>query len=268
MGKRLMSIVVLSWNRLAYTKQTIEALLARTTVLHELILVDNNSAELGLREYLLSVKGNDKTARVECVFNDRNLGVSGGRNSGLVKATGEYLVTIDDDVVVPNTWDVSIKEACDKVPGLGITGVNVEKAKYPPKNINGAVVCPKNGNLGGACLCLPRRVFERVGYYNYFSTYGHEDCAMYYRLAQIGLMSAYIAPRGIHLDKDADKKYRAEKSRAHVRGSIQLAELSNYLRVMRKTGDVYVAFDPNFIPKDESLFTNDLILNDRSKGVV
>ena len=86
---------------------------------------------------------------------------------------------------------------------------------------------------------------------------------MYYRLTQIGLMSAYIHPKGIHLDRDKDLKYRVEKTKAHVRGSIQLSELSNYLRVMRKTGDVYTPFDPNFVPKDESLFTNDLILKDR-----
>lgn len=265
MANKLMSIVVLNWNRKHYSTQTIENIIKRTTIPNELILVDNNSKEEGLKDYLSSVKGNSKTQRVECVFNDRNLGVSGGRNSGLVRAKGDYLVTIDDDVLVPHNWDVLMASACDRIQNLGITGVNVEPNKYPVKNINGIKVCPKNGNLGGACLCLPKRVFDKVGYYNYFSTYGHEDCAMYYRLTQIKLMSAYIEPRGTHLDKDLDKAYRQEKNKAHKGGSVQLSELSRYLKEMRKTGNVYVSFDPNYIPPDEQFFTNDLVLKDRKK---
>jgi len=149
--------------------------------------------------------------------------------------------------------------ACDNIPKLGITGVNVEPVKYPTKSLNGVMVRPKNGNLGGACLCLPRRVFKRVGYYNYFSTYGHEDSAMYFRLKQIGLISAYIVPRGQHLDTDADKAYRAAKNDAHRKGSVQLNGLSKYLKTMRATGEVYVAFDPDYTPPDIDIFTNELI---------
>lgn len=259
---KLMSVVMLNWNRLHYSKQTLERIIQASTMPIELIIVDNNSMpESGVRDYFNSIKADleKRFVKVIYVFNDKNLGVAGGRNSGLVHATGEYLVTIDDDVLVPDKWDVSMAEACDKIPGLGITGVNVEPNKYPSKVINGINVAPKNGNLGGACLCLPRRVFNRVGYYNYFSTYGHEDCAMYYRLVKIGLASAYIVPRGKHLDVDADKAYRAAKNDAHKRGSVQLGELSKYLKYMRGSGDVYVSFDPNFEPADQKIFTNDLI---------
>lgn len=260
MSNKLMSIVVLNWNRLHYTKQTVERIIEVTTIPHELILVDNNSyEESGVRQYLKSLDGKTNAEKVTYVFNDKNLGVAGGRNSGLVHATGDYLVTIDDDVFVPNKWDILMAEACDKIPKLGITGVNVEPAKYPARVYNGANVRPKSGNLGGACLCIPRRVFKSIGYYNYFSTYGHEDCAMYYRLAHLGLMSAYIVPRGKHLDTDADKAYRKAKNDAHKRGSLQLQELSKYLKYMRSTGDVYVSFDPDCEPTDLKIFTNELI---------
>jgi len=257
---KLMSIIVLSWNRLHYSKITIENILKKTTLPNQLILVDNNSSEeSGVRQYLKSVKGNKHTKEVIHVFNDRNYGVAGGRNTGLLKASGEYLCTIDDDILVPDRWDVLMADACDKVPGLGITGVNVEPHKFPVRVLNGARVCPKKGNLGGACLCLPRRVFKAIGYYNYFSTYGHEDCAMYYRLVVAKLSSAYIEPRGVHLDKDEDKEYRAEKNKAHQGGSVQRSALSTYLKYMRSTGDVYVPFDPKFEPPDLESFTNDLI---------
>lgn len=259
-----MSIVILSWNRRNYLEQTVKNILDRTTIKHELILVDNNSAEKsGVREYLDSVVGNKHTENIIKVYNDKNLGVAGGRNSGLVHAKGDYLVTIDDDILVPKEWDVKMAEACDKIPKLGITGVNVEPFKFPVKPINGVRVRPKNGNLGGACLCLPRRVFKTVGYYNYFSTYGHEDAAMFYRLKQVGFISAYIEPKGVHLDVDADKAYRLAKNDAHKKGSVQLQALSSYVAEMRKTGQVYVSFDPNYDPEDLKVFTNDLIMNGR-----
>lgn len=258
---KLMSIIVLNWNRLHYTKQTIERILEVTTIPHELILVDNNSTEeSGVRQYLDTVKGNEKTVDIIRVYNKKNFGVGGGRNTGLLRATGDYLTTIDDDVLVPSSWDVLMAEACDKIPKLGITGVNVEPTNYPIKEINGIKVRPKKNNLGGACLCMPKRVSKRVGFHNCFNLYGHEDCSMYYRLAKLGFISAYIVPRGKHLDTDADLEYRKVKNDAHRKGSAQLKELSAYLMYMRKTGDVYVPFDPDdFNPIDKNIFTNSLI---------
>ena len=269
-NKTLMSIIVLNWNRLEYTKKTISRILETTTMPNQLILVDNNSTEeSGVRQYLDTVKGNAHTVEVIRVYNSINYGVAGGRNTGLMRAKGDYLVTIDDDILVPNKWDVLMAEACDKIPKLGITGVNVEPIKFPVKEINGVKVRPKNGNLGGACLCLPRRIFKRVGYYNYNSKdggnlYGHEDSLMYYRLNYLGLISAYIAPRGVHLDTDQDKAYRVAKNEAHKKGSIQLRCMSGYLKAMRKTGDVYVSFDPKYEPPDKDIFTNELITGDKS----
>ena len=261
MGK--LSIIVLSWNRLHYTKQTIECIIKKTSVPHELILVDNNSTEeSGVRQYLSSIKGNSNTVEIKLIFNKKNLGVAGGRNSGLAQAKGDYLMTIDDDIMLPDNYDKHMVEACDKIPKLGITGVNVEPIKYSVQEVNGVKVRPKNGNLGGACLCIPRRVFNTIGYYNYFSTYGHEDAAMFYRLMHKGFISAYIEPRGIHLDDDSLKGYRVAKNDAHKKGSVQLKALSAYLAEMRKTGNVFVPFDPNFDPPDLKIFTNELINND------
>ena len=262
----LFSMILLTWNRLDYTKQTLEGIISTATVRMEIILVDNNSMpESGVQEYLLSMKDRleAKFERVIYIFNDRNMGVSGGRNVGLSAASGGYLATIDDDVLLSGKWDVLMKEACDNVPLLGVTGVNVEPSNYPIKTLGGVQVRPKNGNLGGACLCLPRRVFKRIGFYNYLSNYGLEDSLLYFRLAEIGLISAYIVPRGLHLDKDADKAYRVAKNSAHKKGSIQMQEMSKYLQYMRSTKDVYVSFDPEFKPVDSDIFTNGLIKDGR-----
>ena len=262
---KLMSIVMLNWNRLNYTKQTVERLIKATTIPHEFIFVDNNSTEeSGVRQYLESIKNKTNAQQVKLVFNDRNFGVGGGRNTGLMKAEGKYLVTIDDDVLVPDNWDVLLAEACDKVPALGITGVNVEPFNFPVKIINGVKLRPKAGNLGGACLCLPRRVFKRVGYYMADTIYGHEDSEMRCRLDILKLKSAYIEPRGIHLDNDSLKAYRKIKNDAHAAGSKQLKALAQFRRKLKKqfeeTGNVYTTFSTeNFRPVDMKEFTNEIV---------
>jgi hypothetical protein len=161
------------------------------------------------------------------------------------------LVTIDDDVLVPDKWDVLMAEACDKIPKLGITGVNVEPVNYMIRDINGIKVRPKtNGNLGGACLCLPSRVFKRVGYYRIYGQYGLEDSDMFVRLTKLGLLGAYIVPHGVHLDKDKDKVYRKVKTRAHLKGSRQLRAFASAKVEYEKTGNVYVpdiVYDPDGI---------------------
>lgn len=248
MTDKLMSIVMLSWNRLHYSKQTLECIIKKTTIPHELIFVDNGSQD-GTREYLKSMEHKTNAERVIYQFNDKNLGVAGGRNSGLVNAKGDYLVTIDDDVLVPDKWDILLSTACDKIPKLGITGVNVEPTKYQVREINGVRIRPKTiGNLGGACLCLPRRVFNRVGYYRVYGQYGLEDSDMYVRLNKLGLMSAYIEPKGVHLDEDKDKVYRKVKNRAHLKGSSQLKAFAAAKIQYERTGSVYVpwsGYDPD-----------------------
>lgn len=244
MSEKLMSIVILNWNRLHYTKQTLECLIKKTTIPHEFIFVDNGSED-GTREYLLDMKNKTNAERVIIQFNDKNLGVAGGRNSGLVHAQGDYLTTIDDDVLVPDNWDKHLALACDKIPKLGITGVNVEPIKYPVQEINGVKVRPKrNGNLGGACLCIPKRVFKRVGFYRVFGQYGLEDSDYFVRLNHKGLLSAYIEPRGIHLDEDKDKVYRQIKNRAHMKKSEQLKAFAQAKVEYQKTGNVYVPYTP------------------------
>ena len=271
MADRLFSIVVLNWNRLHYTKQTIDNILKLTKVPHILTLVDNNSDEsTGVREYLSSItKSNTNATEVLHVFNSKNLGVAGGRNSGIheVEQRGlapKYLFNVDDDVLLPTDYDVRLIEACDRIPSLGITGVNVEPYNYPLVQINGATVQHKQqGNLGGAALCLPRRVFNVVGYYGFGSgtLYSHEDSYMRRKMDVLGLSSCYIQPRGIHLDTDSDLAYRAEKNKAHVKGSLQLQELSKAVKRLLETKDVYTPYvsPETYQPVDETLFTNELM---------
>lgn len=273
MADKIFSIVVLNWNRIEYTKKTIECLLKKTSVPYILTLVDNCSCEeSGVRDYLSTItKSNTNAKEVIHVFNSKNLGVAGGRNSGIyeVERRGfapEYLFNIDDDVLVPDNYDKSLIDVCDKFPKIGITGINVEPNKYPIVEKGGIRVQYKqHGNLGGAALCLPRRIFKVIGYYGFGrgTLYGHEDSYIRYKLNALGLLSCYICAKGVHLDKDLDKAYRIAKNAAHKeKVAIQLKELSKCILEMKKTGNLYTPYTlpEQYHPVDEHVFTNELIM--------
>jgi GT2 family glycosyltransferase len=237
----ILSIIVLNYNRLKYTKQTISSLIKNTSIKHEFIFVDNGSTD-GTREYLKSLKNKTNASREILVFNKYNYGVAGGRSSGLIHARGDYLMTIDDDVLVPSGYDKHIASVCDNVKKIGVTGINVEKRKYPIVKINGVDVQLKKDNLGGACLCLPRRVFGRVGYFSPDFVYGGEDLDLYFRVKELGLISAYIVPNGKHIDRRENKDYELLKKQAHQQDSEQVKKAISNAIEYRKRGSVFVPY--------------------------
>lgn len=244
----MFSIIVLNYNRLELTQQTVENLISKTTVPHEFIFVDNNSTDAsGVRQYLLSLENKTNAKRVRYVFNKSNLGVAGGRNTGLRIAAGDYLMTIDDDVLVPDDYDKCLIEVCDNVPDLGITGVCVEKPKRTGiQNINGIDVRVKMGNLGGACLCMPRRVFNQVGYFRADFVYGIEDVDMYLRLNILRLKGVYIMPLGKHIDKRENISYEKLKRFTHKKHSKPFRKIGANATAYKKTKEVYIPYkSPN-----------------------
>lgn len=239
----LLSIVVLNYNRLNYTKRTIKKLIGETTIRHEFILVDNGSTD-GTREYLTSLKqpGKTKAVRTLCVFNDFNFGVAGGRNSGLLVARGDYVVTIDNDILVPDTWDKHIQHVCEKVPRVGMTGVSVEKKDYAIVPINNFKMQLKKGNLNGGCLAWRRDVINKLGFFDNTYQYGLDDLDMYLRVKRMGLISAYIVPKGIHIDKRENKEYENIKKQAHLPDADTVkTNALNYYKYKR-TKNVYVPY--------------------------
>jgi glycosyltransferase involved in cell wall biosynthesis len=240
----LLSIVVLCYNRIDYTKRTITNLIEKTNIKYELILVDNNSSD-DTKDYLLSLKNKTNAVRLKYVFNKRNYGVAGGRNSGLINARGDYLMTIDNDILVPDDYDEYIVKTCG-IKNLGITGINVEGKQYPITNIDGVKVQLKKENLGGGSLCLPRRVFNRVGYFSPDFVYGGEDCDMHIRIKKLGLLGAYILPSGKHIEENQNKVYKDFKREAHKSDSNQVKMLALNNRKYEKKNTVYVSYK---IPK-------------------
>jgi glycosyltransferase involved in cell wall biosynthesis len=98
----LASIIIPCWNQLEFTRQCIAALARHTRAPWELIVIDNGSTD-GTRDYLAGVQ-DAAPVPVTVIANATNRGFPAAINQGLKVARGEYLVLLNNDVVVTAGW--------------------------------------------------------------------------------------------------------------------------------------------------------------------
>jgi GT2 family glycosyltransferase len=101
-GTPAASIVVVTYDNLAFTRMCLESVLANTEhPAFELIVVDNASTD-GTRDYLASLA--ERNPHVRLVLNRSNVGFAAACNQGLALAHNELLVLLNNDAVVPPGW--------------------------------------------------------------------------------------------------------------------------------------------------------------------
>jgi GT2 family glycosyltransferase len=100
-GRLTVSAIVPTKNRPALLAVTVQALLAQSTPIGELIVVDQSDDDAGRRAVtaLLAATPSERRPRLDYVLDPTITGAAGARNVGLDRATGEILVCCDDDVV-------------------------------------------------------------------------------------------------------------------------------------------------------------------------
>lgn len=101
---KCVSVIVLNFNGEKIIRECLDHLLKQTYPDFEIIVVDNASSDGSvavLEEYLT-------TGKVSVVRSTKNLGVSGGRNLGLLYTRGEIVAFMDNDGCADKNW---LKEA-------------------------------------------------------------------------------------------------------------------------------------------------------------
>lgn len=183
MSKAVFSIIMPCYNGLNYTVQAVESVL-RQDVDFELICVDNASTD-GTDGYLKSIQAQHDN--VKLVLNEANRGVPGGLNDGMKLASGDYVVWLNNDIILPKDSLSLMRETLD-VAGmaLGLSKVGmvgpmmnfvggrqlVEDAEYFPSDIDtfaekfgkdneGQIY--HTGWLCGSCLMMTRKLVDDVG---------------------------------------------------------------------------------------------------------
>lgn len=117
------SIVIPCLNMLELTKQTITGIAKTCDVTFEVIVVNNGSID-GTKEWLDTIaesilKKNANFKRLINIHNPFNRGISGGLNTGVLHASGEYICMCANDILVPPGYFSWATEHLRKNPEIG-----------------------------------------------------------------------------------------------------------------------------------------------------
>jgi GT2 family glycosyltransferase len=113
------SVIVVAGDGLAFTRLCLESVvLSSAEVDAEVIVVDNGSSD-GTRDYLAALAERD--SRVRVMRNDGNRGFGPAVNQGLSAATGDVLVVLNNDTIVPPDWLPRLAAHVDRAE-IGLVG--------------------------------------------------------------------------------------------------------------------------------------------------
>jgi len=173
----MVSIVTLSWNAPEFTLKALESIRAQTADPYEVIVVDNGSGP----ETLKALSSIDDP-HVRIIYNKTNRGFAGGNNDGIAHARGEYVILLNNDVIVTPGWADGLVDAFRRIPGLGISAPRsnlvagdqqLPEVQYRDESEMQAFALKRRSEFArkgyitdraiGFCWCISRTVLDQIG---------------------------------------------------------------------------------------------------------
>jgi GT2 family glycosyltransferase/Flp pilus assembly protein TadD len=109
------SIIIVTYNQVEFTKECIASIKEFTRVPHRIIVVDNCSTDK-TRSYLKALPG------VDVLLNDENVGFPAACNQAINRADGDYVLLLNNDVVVTEGWLERLVEIGESDASIGLVG--------------------------------------------------------------------------------------------------------------------------------------------------
>ncbi|MDE1170029.1 MAG: glycosyltransferase family 2 protein [Verrucomicrobium sp.] len=200
------NIGVVTYNRLDFTRQCLEALRVVTRHPFVLTVVDNASSD-GTPEYLLSLK--EQGLVDELLLLPENVGVARAANlAWQAVPDAAFYVKLDNDIVLQKPeWLGDLVAASLAFPAVPMWGYNFEADTgiFPVTREQGHAyrTLPEGRlHLGGACVLVPAGAAETFGMWcEDYGLYGEEDTDFGWRIRCAGLQSYYLEDEfvGLHL---------------------------------------------------------------------
>jgi GT2 family glycosyltransferase len=113
MQNGLVSVTIVTYNSGRFIKRCLESVLAQRYPLKEVIVVDNASTD-GTIDIL-----DQFTERVRIVQNDENVGFSAAQNQAIALSNGEWILTLNPDVLLMPNFIQSLVDAGNRDPQIG-----------------------------------------------------------------------------------------------------------------------------------------------------
>ncbi len=159
-------IVLVTYNRLGYTKRTLRALWDTIEVPYYLVIADNASTD-GTKEYLEGLPARNRADKV--IINPDNYYPGKATNIGWAEGLKEYpeathLMRLDNDMHLEKGWDTLAEGYFKAIPELGQLGLDHEAIEHPKAglrvmDINGKKLNPWPGCVGGPNI-IRRKIWD------------------------------------------------------------------------------------------------------------
>ncbi len=192
----IVSIIVLTYNQLNYTKQCLNSILRQTTIPYEIIVVDNASNDetdyylLEFKREVIDQRKNQNglpanyCRNVQIILNGDNKGFAAGNNVGIAQSKGQYVLLLNNDVVVTENWLEQLLLVAEHDETIGILGpvTNYISGWQLIKNVNydtnslegldrfanewratnqGSII--NSWRVVGFCMLIKRSVINKIG---------------------------------------------------------------------------------------------------------
>ena len=236
-GRPVVSIVILTHNDSDSTIGCINSIYRNTKLNQfEIIVVDNGSNQ----DEKAKLEGFNKI-NLTYVFNDTNLMVAAGRNKGAEKANGEFILFLDNDMVIPPEWLNKILKNmdCHACVATAPKIIDLKKGKETVRfigtilkdgriqEVNDESIC-KCDFLPGGALFVNREIFNRFPFDEKF-VFGVEDYDWCIKVRAAGLdlvntlsVTFYHIKNGERTINQYDSAERKRKGSSYIEDSIRL----------------------------------------------
>lgn len=206
----LVSIITVNYNQSEVTCALIESLNKISYPNFEVIVVDNNSTE----DNPAIIK--ERYPNIIYIANPINYGFAAGNNFGLMRARGDYVLLLNNDIEVPKGFMEPLIDKLENNPGIGAVSPLI-KFYYQPDTIQYAGYTPINNitmrqsaigygqkdvgqfntdretpSAHGAAMMVPISVVKEVGLMSYIFFLYYEEADWCSRISKAGYSMFFV----------------------------------------------------------------------------
>lgn len=189
-SKPLVSVVIPYYNAGATIEETLVSLENQTFRRFEVILVNDGSSLQQSVDKLLVLKLNGIKLKI---INQRNQGVAAARNKGIINAKGKYIVCLDSDDILDQTYlekclliletNPNVNLVSSDMKLFGVRNLVYRQGEYQPLEL-------LNNNMVLTAAMFNKDCWDKVG--GYKSNLGYEDWEFWINLAENGYFGKRI----------------------------------------------------------------------------
>ncbi len=229
--ENLISIIIPTYNNWEYTSNCLKSIYENkdNQTRFEVIVVDNCSKD-GTKENLKVLS--DKYDHFKVILNDENLGFAKACNIGAENSAGNFILFLNNDIIVKGKWLDKMLGEFRKSDELGAVGA---KLLYPDgtiqhagigikyidntlvaynlfqnerKDLIPANVYRKYQAVTAACLLIKKSVFNLIGGFDESFLNGYEDVDLCFRIQENGFSISYCPETEIiHFESKTEGRF-------------------------------------------------------------